>query len=216
MLERIASTCRVIASDARLLILHQLSEVHELAANELAQRTGLAFPFLSNLAKDLAGSELVQRRRSGARVYYRLPPEPQSSEGFAPIGLLRRALRDTGWATQGWDEAAPLHLSPDVAGRLPAEVASVLDVVYDAATAFTNVRRLQIVRAMRMAGVCTAIEMETGLRMSAAACRRHMDKLVRRRYAKAEGRGLWRLSPEGRTPLHAEWMGWVLASLVGE
>ena len=73
--------------------------------------------------------------------------------------------------------------------------------------AFTNVRRLQILRRLTDGGLASAQALSEELHMSGSAVSRHTAKLVRRGYvvSRREGRNLaFGLAHEFATPIHAE------------
>jgi len=79
------------------------------------------------------------------------------------------------------------------------------EVVFDAATAFTDLRRLQILRYLARRAETTPETFCSTLKMSPWAVIRHTDKLVRRGYlTRAEGEGAerYRLAREFKTPIH--------------
>ena len=79
------------------------------------------------------------------------------------------------------------------------------NVVFEAATAFANVRRLQILRWLVDGGEAQVDALTEKLRMSESAATRHMAKLSRRGYVRASrvGRELvYRLAPRSKTPIH--------------
>ena len=202
MLEAICSTCRVVAGEARLLILHALAADEELAGKEIAGRVGLTPPGASKHLARLVGAGLVWRRRSGAYVYYGIATKGTEALGATVAGLIRRACRDPGWATTRWADRGLVHLSDRVVSQLGQARARALDVAFDAATAFDNVRRLQMVRLLLAEGACQLGEVGTRLRMSLWACERHMDKLDRRGVVQRVGPDMWALATRWSTPFH--------------
>ena len=202
MLERIAAVCRVLACGTRLLILREVASERELPAVEIARRVGLVPGLASSHLGRLASAGILVRRRSGRRVYYAFPTREASGEGFSLAGVVSRALREPAWATRGWSEQGLLHLPPAATGVPSDQVARAMDVVFDAATAFTSVRRLQILRLLTQRTACREGEMVGDLRMSPHACRRHMAKLRRRGYVCQQEPGVWGVSGKHRTPFH--------------
>ena len=78
--------------------------------------------------------------------------------------------------------------------------------VYDAATAFTNVRRLQLVRWLVDNGPASAGVLAEKLGMSGSAVSRHADKLMRRGYlvsTRSGHRMVHAVAEEFATPVHA-------------
>ncbi len=213
MLETIAGVCRALACDVKLRVLYHVSLRKELTVKELAAALHIEKTWISHHLARLASVGLLDRRRSGAHVYYRLGSEATGQPGFVPTELLRRAFVGPGWATRGWPEERAVHLLPATVaamGKLPARVA---DVAFDAATAFGNVRRLQIVRRLVEKGACEESRFVTDLSMSPQACSRHIDKLKRRGYVRAIKPGKWGLCNEARTPFHRALLSAVVQAL---
>ena len=68
---RASTLMRVLANDDRLLLLCMLLE-GELCVSELEARTGIVQPTLSQQLGVLRNEALVETRREGKRIYYRL------------------------------------------------------------------------------------------------------------------------------------------------
>jgi len=156
-------------------------------------------------SKHLAGLVVVglaQRRRSGGRVYYDVAVHAAADPGFCTAKLVWRALCEPEWATSGWRVDHLTHLSEGTAGRLPSRIARVADVIFDAATAFGDVRRLQVFRLLNERGRCGAATIVKELRMSLPACSRHTDKLRRRGFAREVEPGIWALAQKQRSRFH--------------
>jgi len=211
MLEAIVASCRAIASEPNLLILYYLSQEPELRAGVIAQRSAMLRSVASTHLGRLASRHLIRCRRSGARVYYRLASSAEGAPWPTPAPLICRALGDPDWATRGWDERDTVHVQ-GLADAVPKGILVVCDVIFDAATAFANVRRLQIIRYVAKHGPCTSETLRTQLRMSSGACWRHIGKLVRRGYVVARAGG-WQLVRRGRTPLHRALLASVMRGL---
>jgi DNA-binding transcriptional ArsR family regulator len=203
MIETVTRVCRAMASPPRLRILYHLALEPELPATEAVRRAALVQPRGSSHLRVLETTGLIRHRRSGARVYYALPEGEPEHTGFPPLELLRRAFDDPGWATQRWPEATFLHLSPDAVRRVPEEIGRLFDIVFDAATAFASVRRLQILRLLTQRGACRNAEITSELKISPPARVRHLDKLERRGYVRERRPGTWALRRRAKTPFHA-------------
>ena len=201
MPQHLALVCRSIACDARLLMFHHLARERELPATRLARHCGLSLDAASHHAARLACAGLLERRPSGARVYYSFSPAPRRGRG-ALGAVVRRACLDTAWATRGWAASRIVHLGPAVLERVPADAARAFDVLFDAATAFTHARRALIVRYLIENGASDRMAMTAALRMSRPACGRHLEKLARRGHVHDIGQGIWRLAPTQKTPVH--------------
>ena len=212
MLETIAATCRTVACSARLRLLYHLCLEAELPAAELARRSGLLPSVASTHLTRLVTRGLIQRRRSAAQVHFGFLAPRQGRERFAPGPLVRRAVMEPEWAADGWPHGELLHVNQAGQSDIPEPVVRAFDVVYDAATAFGNVRRLQIVRLLSTSGACSMPAMGEKLSMSRPACSRHVDKLLRRGYLDGR-RGTWGLAEGSTTPLHGAFLTLVLAAL---
>jgi len=88
-------------------------------------------------------------------------------------------------------------------------------LVLDAATAFTDLRRLQILRRLDAHGPATVAQIREELSMSKQAVSRHMTKLTRRGYVVAAdaqaGAQAYALAAQAKTPVHAELLGIIRA-----
>jgi len=216
MLETITTVCRAIASDARLLILHELASEQELEAVEIARRTGLTPDDVCHHTQRLRAAALVGHRRSGPRVFCRLTAATRDEWGPRAAVLVRRACRDPEWATSGWGEDQLVHLLPDTARRVGLAAARAFDVMFDAATAFGNVRRLQLVSLLLEAGPCGEEHIVQELSMSRAACWRHADKLLRRGVLRHAAPRVWALAGKPRTRFHGALTSLVVGDLRGQ
>ena len=213
MLDDIAATCRALASDGSLLLLCHLAGERELPSSELARRTklpqGQASTHLSRLA--LVGG--VRRRRSGSRVYYAFSAPSKTTFAFSPWGLVERAFLNTTDTCRGWRQDQILHLAPRTVRVVARTTATAMDVIFDACTAFTNIRRLALLEFLKRNGSCTRASIVMELKMSHVACGRHLDKLARRGYIGMVSPGVWALARKHRTRFHAELLELVLAWL---
>ena len=73
-LERAAALFRAMGDVARLRILHDLGE-RELCVSELASEEGTKLSTLSQQLRLLHQQHIVERRREGKHIYYRLADE---------------------------------------------------------------------------------------------------------------------------------------------
>ncbi len=213
MLEAVCLVCRTVAGEARLRVLHALAGEEELPGKDVAWRAGLTPPGASKHMARLVTAQLARARRSGAYVYYGLAPERGKGFGPAVGGLVACACRDPRWATAQWRERGVIHLSSETVARVGLRAARALDVVFDAATAFGNVRRLQIVQLLSRRPPCEFGRVRQELRMSLRACERHLDKLARRKYVRRVASRVWTLADRQRTPFHEALFGAVLSVL---
>ncbi len=213
MLEAVAAGCRALACEPNLLVLHALCPDVELSSAKLALRAMLPAPQVSGRLGVLAARGVVQRRRSGAHVYYRLVDQDGGQRRFWPWGLVRGTLADPSAAAAGWEHGRTLHLSPGTLKKVPAGVATAMDIIFDAATAFANVRRLQIVKLLQQKSGCSTVEVQRTLKMSPPACWRHLGKLKRRGYAREEPPGTWVLVAHPKARFHRGLLNQVLEAL---
>jgi len=79
-------------------------------------------------------------------------------------------------------------------------------ILFDAATAFADVRRLQILRRLARGEEATAATLGQELKMSPWAVARQTDKLMRRGYLRSRETtetAVYRLAETFKTPIHA-------------
>ena len=176
--EIVIRLARAIASLPRLRILSCLAQRDEVTPTVLHRELHFPMNVLSNHLRLLTAVGLIRGRRSGARCHYALQsPYGEQTLSGGMSRWLNRLLR-----TSVSGEAGP--------GRTQQELHST---VFEAATAFTDLRRLQILRHLDSHVETTAEECVSQLRMSPPAVSRHMAKLVRRGFvvARHKGRGMW-------------------------
>lgn len=68
----LAAVFKVLANDTRLRILHALVRAAELCVTELADGVGMKPQAVSNQLQRLCGLGIVQSRRAGVNVHYRV------------------------------------------------------------------------------------------------------------------------------------------------
>jgi len=199
--EVIVRVLRALACPTRLRVLYHLMGVTESGPTEMARSLRMRRDVLCVHLSRLASAGLLRRRRSGAKCL--------CSAG-SPYGEHTLSGQVAAWVGEalaaGRQEAAA---SPSRQGRavhglqLPP---GALRLLFDAATAFTHPRRIQIVRRLTMVKAAGIAALMQELRMSAAAAGRHLGKLIRRGYVRAGGpgrSGLYELVRDGKSPLHA-------------
>lgn len=214
MEEIIVRINRTLACFARLRILSFLAAEEETAPTVLAAKLRMPLGLVCVHLRRLTSAGLIQRRRSGAWCYCvaKSPYGERTLSGQVGswlFNILRLPSRTIDNCTvgqlrsfSGSDDEAKLHR-----------------IIFDAATAFTNVRRLQILRRLNQGEAVTVETLTRELHMSASAVCRHMAKLARRGYAVAEP-AMWpcryRLAQGSKTPVHAELLRLVRANWGGE
>jgi DNA-binding transcriptional ArsR family regulator len=200
--EIIAQVARALACLARLRILSLVAHVKEVAPTKLATDLQMSIPMVSAHLRRLSSAGLIQRRRSG-RWCYCVPKSPYSEKAlsgrlaswlFDLLSNPSKAMRDCtlGQVCNSADRGSQARLHK---------------VLFEAATAFTNIRRLQILRRLsRKREVVTAQALSQELSMSESAVSRHTTKLIRRGYvdlAPARRPLGYRLARKLRSSIHA-------------
>jgi predicted ArsR family transcriptional regulator len=198
--EIIVRVLRVVACLPRLRILALLTQEKETAPTAIARKLGIGLDLVcAHLAK-LTSVGLIQRRRSGVWCYCRAE-SPYGEQAFSGrvAQWLYALLRDPAQAMEN-PEVEQLRDSPAAAEALHA-------TLFEAVTAFDNVRRLQMLRLLAERQTMDADAFAKTLSMSHSAVARHTSKLVRRGYVQCQRHGrtlTYCLAPEPKTPIHAE------------
>jgi len=210
----IVRVLRAVACRTRLRILSRLAEGGELTPSQLARALRLNRDLVSVHLARLDAAGLIYRRRSGARCHC-AARSPYSQRAFS--GALAAWL---------YDALQAAVARPTAAGRPPHGGGAATDpapgthrILFDAATAFTNLRRLQILRRVAGDKAVDGPVLSAELRMSPAAVSRHVAKLVRRGYLRVSHlahRTVCRGAPEAKTPLHARLLEIVASHWGGE
>jgi DNA-binding MarR family transcriptional regulator len=204
MEEIIVHVCRTVACEARLRILARLSRSGELAPTTLADQLKLPVGLLCSHLRRLSAAGLIQRRRS-ARWCYCVAQSPYASNTLSGQieRWLFRVLRDP--------ETTLKRAGLPVADKcsLASAEAELVGLIFAIATAFTNVRRVQVLREISQGAAVTIAELTDRLHLSEAAASRHLCKLMRRGFVTAvESRWprAYQLAKRCRTPLHSEFL----------
>ncbi|MBM4034160.1 MAG: helix-turn-helix transcriptional regulator [Planctomycetes bacterium] len=199
--ELIARVLRTVACVPRLRILSRLGGGEELTVKRLASDLGVR-PDLAciHLAR-LAAVGLVKRRRSGRKCYC------AAGSPYGPGTLSGEVAAWLGTALPS-EGSPPRRALPSGSRKRPGAdgLPQVYRVVFDAATAFTHPRRIQILRRLSSSTPAPAREFTSELRMSGPALNRHLAKLIRRQYISPSREGKevsYRLAPAPKTPYHA-------------
>jgi len=200
--EIIVRVLRTVACFARLRILSGLARVAETCPTQLASELGMGIDVVSAHLARLASAGLIKRRRSGARCYY-TAESPYRREAFSGKVTL--------WLTEALRRPTRTIKSckivqPGDSGSADPET-ELHNILFDATTAFTNLRRIQILRRLAMGEVLAVEALSKELGMSESAVSRHTAKLIRRGYVDAcrAGRCLeYRLSDKFKTRVHAK------------
>jgi DNA-binding transcriptional ArsR family regulator len=191
---------RTLACFQRLRILSRLAVAGETSPTQLGRELRKPLSALSGHLARLATAGLMRRRRSGRWSYCVAdsPYGPATLSGMTASWLRKVLSRPKGTLGDCTDE--------DVHGLSAGEAETrVHKLVFEAATAFTDLRRLRILHRLGAGGGMSAEALGEELRMSEWAVRRHTDKLMRRGYLSVHSAGrraLYRLAKKFKTPIH--------------
>ena len=208
--EIIVRVLRSVACLPRLRALSRLAETKEMTPSALAGKLGMNADVVSAHLQRLTSDGLILRRHSGVWCYCSAK-SPYSREAFS--GKLTRWLV----ALLSDPRAAIENSTPGQvcsSSREEAEVA-LHGLIFEAATAFTHLRRLQILWRLVDGDLVSPQSFSEDLHMSPPAVSRHAGKLVRRGYLEPsrEGRTIgYRLSQECSTTVHAELLSIICAT----
>ncbi len=208
--EIIVRATRAVASYPRLRMLAILTH-GEQTPTQMAQTLHLPLCAISLHLRVLVTANLACRRKSGARCYYRAESPYDATTFSGKLAAWLYALLKTAAVRE---RKHPGLLKVRDASAKPDE--ALYRVIFEAATAFTDLRRLQLLRYLGRQKSADAQDLEKSLSMSRQALSRHTSKLVRRGYAQSQraGRGvLYRPAHEFKTPLHRRlfeiiWAAW--------
>jgi DNA-binding transcriptional ArsR family regulator len=213
--EIIVRLTRAIASRPRLRVLSYLALHGETVPTLLGSSLKLPLNVLSSHLRTLSSVGLIQGRRSGAQCYYdfRSPYGEQTLSGS-----MSRWLKGVLKSATGGKSNCELR---EVRNSYPCTTQPVLHtVIFEAATAFTDLRRLQILRCLETHGQATVEELVTQLKMSGFAVSRHTAKLRRRGFLVAQRTGrnvlVFRLAGGAKTPIHERMLEIVRATWRGK
>jgi len=209
--EIIVRLCRAIASYPRLRILSYLAQHGETMPTVLQRDLHLPLNVLSEHLRILSSIGLISSRRSAARCHYdfRSPYPENTLSGGASCwlkGLLRKGA------------ATVSDAFPDGRSRSSVSGATELHtVIFAAATAFTDLRRLQILKYLEMHGQASGQVLAAQLRMSGVAACRQTAKLCRRGILSTRREGkkgfVFQLAAQPTTAVHAQLLEIVRAFL---
>lgn len=199
--EIIVRLARTLACRERLRILSCLVAHGELPPTTLNRKLGLSPTALSGHLAKLVAVGLIKRRRSGGWSYcVAESPYGESTLSGMTLAWLRQVLAQPERTLQDCGVHEFRNASVKQMQKL------VHDLIFDAATAFTDLRRLQLLHFLQPMVTAPAITLVTTLQMSAWAVDRQTSKLMRRGYLSAamtQGGMAYRLAGRFKTPLHA-------------
>jgi DNA-binding MarR family transcriptional regulator len=197
--EIIMRTSRAMASHPRLRMLALLAQ-GEHTPTQLAKTLRLPLYGVSQHLHILFTASLITRRRSGAMNYCRMgSPYRVTTFSGKLVAWLGSLLNTPSTPEKKHSGLAQVR-------DVPAETAEVLHrTIFEAATAFTDLRRLQLLRYLARRQGADAQEVGAVLSMSPQAISRHVRKLVRRGYVQTHRLGhrvVYSSSPTFKTPIH--------------
>jgi DNA-binding MarR family transcriptional regulator len=199
--ELIVRLMRTLACEQRLRILSHLITNGETSPSVLANELNLLDSALSAHLTKLTTVGLIQRRRSGG-WFYCVAKSPYSATALS--GMISEWL--TTLLSSPQKAAKNLGLREVRNGSAEGAANQLHQLIFDAATAFTDVRRLQLLRYLLLKGGADIETLSDELKMSVAAVHRQTAKLVRRgflcRVSDGEGAS-FRLTKDFKTPIHA-------------
>ncbi len=205
----VVRTLRTVACVTRLRILSHLASTREATPTELAGKLGIRLDLVCAHLARLSSAGLVQRRRSGPHCYC-IGRSPDARGTLS--GLL------SAWVYDGLRGTQPGAPAAGRSTRRPTQAADVppsaFGLIFDAATALTHPRRLQIIRHLTEARAAGLSDLARELSMSGRAAERHLDKLIRRGFVRSsshEGRVLYHLAPGRTARFHARLLAIVRA-----
>jgi len=207
-MEFIVQLFRAAANYRRIRVLRLLAVLGEVTVSEIARATSIESSLISAHLKILAAAGLVWRRRSGARVGYRLAESSSNRVTAAVVQAVAAVFAAVA-------ETKPRRVAAADQADSPTGSDAALFACF---TAFTHPRRLQIIRHLARHKTASLGELMARLSMSLPACLRHLDKLERRgviRRARPRKRGGYALR-SGSGPVQKELLRAVREHLVGE
>ena len=198
--ELIVRVVRALACLTRLQILSHLAHEKEVPPTVLARQLRLGVDTVCVHLRRLTDAGLIVRRRSGA-LCYAVGRSPYRDDVLS--GKISRWLRGLLADPLGTAKDCGLEQVRNLpSADLPAHIHLFLP---NALTAFTNVRRVQILRHLASVKEAAAETLMKEMRMSDAAVSRHMSNLVRRGYVRAKRQGhrrVYALERDAKSSLH--------------
>ncbi len=167
-------TCRVLANHGRLKIFEFLHAKPDQPVSSIAEENALTPSVASRYLRLLESRGLLEARRVGKNVKYRIAPSTKRNPNGKLIVALISALKQGPRAR---------------------------DFVFRQVTAFTHPRRIKILGAL-FAYAATPADLRRTTAISLDALRRHLTKLRDRRIVK-NCRGRYKIVPPA-SPLHRE------------
>ena len=197
--EIIVRATRAMASYPRLRILSLLAQ-GEQTPTRMAKTLQLPLCAISLHLRVLVNADLITRRKSGTWCYYRAESPYDATAFSGKLAQWLYALLKTSSAGDS-NHSGLLKVRNGSTG--PGEESH--RILFEAATAFTDLRRLQLLRHLGRQQNAGAQALEENLSMSPQAVTRHMGKLMRRGYVQAQHLGrsvVYEPKRTAKTPVH--------------
>jgi DNA-binding transcriptional ArsR family regulator len=203
MEETIVQVARALACRTRLRILSLLAAAGELSPSDLRGQLGMSLPSVCAHLRRLSAAGLIRRRPAGPWCY------ALARGSGAPSSFAASVARGVYRSLSSGARRCRARLAPGPPASRPiAEPGARLHrPMFEAATAFANLRRVEMLRFLARQGPATGAALAARLRMSRTSLRRHAGKLVRRRYVAARDTGSGRfyaLARSHKTRIHAQ------------
>ena len=204
--EIIVRLARAMASHPRLRVLSHLARNEELTPTALAAELTVPLCAVSICLRGLSSAGLIRGRRSGARCHYSFT-SPYREQTLS--GRMSRWLKGLLGAKSTRQKYRGLSKVRDSSGAgATASLHALHATLFEAATAFTDLRRLQILRHLATHAEATVEDLVGKLSMSPDAVSRHTAKLRRRGYLTVRGKEghkfVYKLAGGYKTPIHRE------------
>ena len=197
--EIIVRATRAMASYPRLRMLSLLTE-GEQTPTRLAKALRLPLCAVSQHLRVLVAANLITRRKSGGWCHYRAESPYDATTFSGKLAVWLYGLLKPQPACEG-NHPGLAQVRDDSA----AQAAALHRIIFEAATAFTDLRRLQLLRYLGRHQSADAQDLEESLSMSPQALSRHMCKLARRGYVQTQPMGravMYRPKRDAKTPIH--------------
>jgi len=199
--EVIVRVMRALACFSRIEMLRLMIREGELTPRALSEKLGVSPAAVSLHLRRLESAGLICRRPSGRRCYC-IAKSAYARDTLSGklAAWLKRTLASAKKPTE------PTHRRRQHRADRNEE-GSTAEAVFDAATAFTNLRRLRIQRRLGHRKGVLRESLSRALHMSPSALCRHLRKLERRGYVVISENAeheTCRLASRFKTPFHAE------------
>lgn len=199
---------RALACRRRLQILRELACQREITPTSLARKLRTPLPMICTHLRRLMNLGLIQRRRSGSWSYC-------VARSYTLANTFPASVANWLFPLQRNPQGSLAAYAPSAsAGSHDAANVRLQALIFEIATAFANVRRLQLLRTLLSVKPALGPQLTHQVHMSPAALIRHGRKLVRRGYMITQRQGMevyYTLTPVSKSQLHAQFWAMVQA-----